>query len=381
MRCNVSSAHGARGARGTRDFRTAHAAISRRAFVGLSGVALAGLGLAGCGAYRNAGAPSAGDGTAGDVAASGNGGAGNVSDAGKITFCLDYTPNTNHTGIYVAQDQGYFADEGLEVEIVQPAEDTAETMLGSGQAQLGISYQDYIANALAGDSPLAIQAVAAVIQHNTSGIMSRREDAISSPRMMEGHRYATWDMPVEQAIIRQVVERDGGDFSKLDLVPYTVDDEVSGLKADMFDDVWVYEGWAVQNAAVQGYDVSYFSFISIDDVFDYYTPVIAANNDFCRQHPDVVKAFVRSAKRGYEYAIANPEPAADILCGQVPELDPALVRQSQLYLAGQYQADASHWGMIDASRWSRFYQWLNDNSLVQNQLDINAGWTMDYLEA
>ena len=221
MRCNVSSAHGAR------DFRTAHAAISRRAFVGLSGVALAGLWLAGCGAYRNAGAPSAGDGTAGDVAASGNGGAGNVGDAGKITFCLDYTPNTNHTGIYVAQDKGYFADAGLEVEIIQPSEGTADPVIGSGQAQMGVSYQDYIANDLPSASPIPVTAVAAIIQHNTSGIMSRKEDGVTSAKGMEGRTYATWDMPIEQATIKRVVESDGGDYSKVKLVPYTVDDEVS----------------------------------------------------------------------------------------------------------------------------------------------------------
>ena len=198
---------------------------------------------------------------------------------------------------------------------------------------------------------------------------------------MEDHVYATWDMPVEQATIKQVMEADGGDFSKLKMVAYSVDDEVSGLKANMFDCVWVYEGWAVQNAAVQDYPVNYFSFISMDPVFDFYTPVLAANNDFCKENPDTVAAFVRAAKKGYEYAIENPDEAADILLEEVPELDSALVKKSQTYLAGQYQADASSWGIIDADRWAAYFQWLNDNDLVTNKLDVNAGWTMDYLEA
>lgn len=302
-------------------------------------------------------------------------------DAQTITFCLDYTPNTNHTGIYVAQSQGYFKEEGLNVTIVQPADDTAETMIGTGQAQLGISYQDYLANALSSDNPLSIQAIAAVIQHNTSGIMSRKEDGITSARMMENHRYATWDMPVEQATIRQLVERDGGDYSKIQMVPYTVDDEVSGLRSSLFDDVWVYEAWAVQNAIIQDYDINYFSFISIDDVFDYYTPVIAANNDFCHDHPDVVKAFLRAAKRGYEFAAQDSDAAADILCEQVPELNPALVKQSQSYLKDQYIADASSWGVIDDERWSRYFAWLNDHNLLEHPIDTHTGWTMDYLEA
>lgn len=336
--------------------------ISRRNFLAGTGAAAAALALGACGNAANSGGAADGKKT-------------------KLTFCLDYTPNTNHTGIYVAQAKGYFADEGLGVEIVQPADDTAEAMIGSGKAQVGVSYQDYIANALDSDSPMPIQAIAAVIQHNTSGIMSRKADGITRPKAMMGHKYATWDMPVEQATIKHIVEKDGGDFSKLDLVPYNVDDEVSGLKADMFDSVWVYEGWAVQNAVVQDFDYNYFSFISIDKVFDYYTPVLAANSEYAQKNPEVIKAFLRAAKRGYEYAISNHADAAQILLDAVPELDEKLVKQSAEYLAGEYQSDADSWGIIEKDRWSAFYKWLNDNKLVKHELDVNAGWTMDYLEA
>ncbi|WP_417118638.1 ABC transporter substrate-binding protein [Olsenella phocaeensis] len=336
--------------------------LSRRGLNAESTADASSLVLAGCGACTAA--PAA-----------------DTKEKTKVTFCLDYTPNTNHTGIYVAQHEGYFDEEGLEVSIVQPAEDTAETMIGSGQAQLGVSYQDYIANVLSNSPDLPVTAVAAILQHNTSGIMSRKEDAITSAKGMEDHVYATWDMPIEQATIKDVVEADGGDYSKVRMVPYAVNDEIAGLRANMFDTVWVYEGWAVQNAAVQGYDVNYFSFIDMDEVFDFYTPVIAANPEFASKNPDVVKAFLRAVRRGYEYAVKDPDSAADLLCAEVPELDAALVRQSQSYLKDQYVADAASWGVIDKARWARYFQWLNDNGLVANKIDVDAGWTADYLEA
>ena len=186
-------------------------------------------------------------------------------------------------------------------------------------------------------------------------------------------------MAVEQATIKQIMTTDGGDFSKLKMVPFTVDDEVQGLKANMFDCVWVYEGWAVQNAAVQDYPVNYFSFKDMDDVFDFYTPVLAANNDFMKSNPDAVKAFLRAAKKGYEFAVEHPEDAAQILCDEVPELDSALVEASAKYLADQYTADASSWGVIDGKRWAAYFQWLNDNDLVENKLDVNAGFDTSYL--
>lgn len=351
------------------DFSTKLSRLSRRGFVLGAGALVASAALTGCGAYDNA----ASGGSKGS-------GSGSSQETTKISFCLDYTPNTNHTGIYVAQDKGYFADEGLEVEIIQPSEGTADPIIGSGQAQMGVSYQDYIANDLSSASPIPVTAVAAIIQHNTSGIMSRKEDGITSAKGMEGRTYATWDMPIEQATIKRVIESDGGDYSKVKLVPYTVDDEVSGLKANLFDTVWVYEGWAIQNAAVQDYPVNYFSFISMDEVFDFYTPVIAANNDFITHKPEAVRAFLRAAKRGYEFAVSDPGAAADILCTAVPELDSALAHRSAQFLAGQYQAEAPTWGIIDGGRWARYYQWLNDNSLIEKHIDVNAGWTMDYLE-
>ena len=90
----------------------------------------------------------------------------------KITFCLDWTPNTNHTGLYVALAKGYYEDAGLDVEIVQPPENGAALMCAAGQAQVAIEAQDTMAASLALDEPLGITAVAAVIQHNTSGIIS-----------------------------------------------------------------------------------------------------------------------------------------------------------------------------------------------------------------
>ena len=344
--------------------------LSRRSFLAGAGVAAAGLALAGCGGQ------GAGSGSATTSAASGS-----AADTTKLTFVLDYTPNTNHTGIYAAIAKGYYAEEGLDVEVVQPPEDGADALVGAGKAQLGMSYQDVMANYLGSDDPLPVTAVAATIQHNTSGIISRQGDGITRPKGMEGKRYATWDQDVEKAIIKSVVTTDGGDFSKVQLIPASSSDEVTGLKANEFDCIWCYEAWAVQNAKVQDFAYDYFSFRDIDSVFDYYTPVIIANNDFLKDQPDVAKAFLRATKKGFEYAEQNAGAAAQILVDAAPEVDPALAKMSQEFLADQYTAEASSWGVIDSERWAKFYAWMNENSLTPVKLDEAAGFTMDYLEA
>ena len=299
----------------------------------------------------------------------------------KITFVLDWTPNTNHTGLYVAIANGYFEDAGLEVEVVQPPEDGAEVLVASGKAQFGVSFQDYIAPGLIGDDPLPITAVAAIIQHNTSGIISRAGEGMDTPRGLEGHKYATWDLPVEKATIAQVMKADGGDFDKVELIPSTVTDEVSALQSKSVDAIWIYYAWAGVACEVAGLDTDYFAFADIDPVFDYYTPVIIGNNTYLEEHPDQAKAFVAAMSRGYQYAMENPEKAAQILMEAAPELasNEELVVASQKYLAEQYQAEAERWGEFDADRWSGFFTWLNDNQLLEGTVDPNAGFTNDYL--
>lgn len=297
----------------------------------------------------------------------------------KITFMLDWTPNTNHTGLYVAKALGYFDEVGLDVEITQPPEGDAESLVGAGKAQFGISFQDTMAAALCSESALPITAVATLIQHNTSGIVSLKGNGITSPKGMQGKKYATWDAPIEKAMIKNVVESDGGDFSKVELIPSTVSDEVSALQSKQIDSIWIFYAWAGVKMQVENIDVDYFAFKDINPVFDYYTPVVIANNDFLAQKPETAKKFLSALKKGYEYAISNPEAAADILCQAAPELDKTLVLESQKYLAQQYKAEVSRWGYIDPARWNAFYNWLNDNNLVASKLPENTGFTNDYL--
>lgn len=297
----------------------------------------------------------------------------------KITFVLDWTPNTNHTGLYVAEEQGYFDEAGLDVEIVQPPEDGAEALVGAGKAQFGVSFQDTMAPAVAGEGKLPVTAVAALIQHNTSGIVSRKGEGMERPKGLEGKKYATWDAPIEKAMLKNVVEQDGGNFDKVELIPSTVTDEVSALKSKSADAIWIFYAWAGIATKVAGLETDYFAFKDINPVFDYYTPVVIANNEFLKEEPDTAKAFLNALKKGYEFAIENPDDAADILCKAAPELDEELVAASQEYLADRYKAEVERWGYIDPDRWNAFYQWLNENKLTEEEIPKDAGFSNDYL--
>ena len=298
-----------------------------------------------------------------------------------ITVVLDWTPNTNHTGIYVALANGYFEEAGLNVQVVQPPEDGAVALVASGKAQFGVSFQDSLAPAFAGDSPMPVTAVAALIQHNTSGIVSRAGEGMDTPRGLESKKYATWDLDVEKATIRDVMEADGGNFDLVELIPSTVTDEVSALQSGSVDAIWIFYGWAGIACEVAGLPIDYFEFADIDPVFDYYTPVLIGNNAWLKENPDTARAFLTALGKGYTYATEHPAEAADILMEAAPELkaNSDLVYASQEYLAAEYIADATRWGEFDSERWAAFFSWLNENDLLDGELDPNFGYTNEYL--
>ena len=298
-----------------------------------------------------------------------------------VTVVLDWTPNTNHTGIYVALANGYFEEAGLDVQVVQPPEDGAVTLVASGKAQFGVSFQDSLAPAFAGDSPMPVTAVAAIIQHNTSGIVSRAGEGMDRPAGLEGKKYATWDLDVEKATIRDVMAADGGNFDLVELIPSTVTDEVSALQSGSVDAIWIFYGWAGVACEVAGLDTDYFEFADIDPVFDYYTPVLIGSNAWLEENPDAARAFLAALSKGYTYAAEHPAEAADILMEAAPELkaNSALVYASQEYLAGEYIADAARWGEFDGERWAAFFNWLNENDLMEAEIDPDFGYTNDYL--
>ena len=295
-----------------------------------------------------------------------------------ITMVLDWTPNTNHTGLYVAKEKGYFKDAGLNVSIIQPPDNGATDLVASGGAEFGVDFQDTLAAAFASDSPLPVTAVGAILQHNTSGLISLKKSGIDSPAKLEKHTYATWDSPIEQAILKNVMAADGGDFSKVNLVSTSVENIVASLNADI-DCVWIYYGWDGIKCKQEGLDTNYLPFREMNKTFDYYSPVIIANNEFLKKDPDTAKAFMSAVKKGYEFAAENPDEAADILLKEAPELDKKLVKASQEYLSGEYISDAESWGKIDPDRWNGFYNWLNDNKLVENKIEENTGFSNDYL--
>lgn len=296
----------------------------------------------------------------------------------KIKVALDWTPNTNHTGLYVAKDLGYYEQEGLDVDIVQPGSAGADAMVTSGEAAFGISAQESLTLARLQGVPLV--SIAAIIQHNTSGFAAPKDKGIKSPKDFEGKTYGGWGSPAEEAAMKAIMDPEGGDVKKVKLVNIGEADYFTAVKRDI-DFAWIFYAWTGIEAELRGEPLDMIYLKDYAPQLDYYTPVLVTSEKEIAGQPDVVKAFMKATSEGYEYAIAHPEESAGILSKAVPDLDPKLVLASQKWLSPRYQDDAARWGEQKAEVWKNYADWMYGLKLLDQPLDASKAFTNDFLPA
>lgn len=294
----------------------------------------------------------------------------------KVSVVLDWTPNTNHTGLYVAKEKGYFADEGLDVEIIMPGEAGADQLTAAGKADFGVSYQESITQARVQGVPLV--SIAAVIQHNTSGFASPAEKNITSPKDFAGKTYGGWGSPVEKSVLDSLMKMEQANVEDVSIVNMGDTDFFTAVQRDI-DFAWIYYGWTGIEAELRGEKINMVYLTDYTDKLDYYTPVLATNEKMIEKNPEIVKAFVKAVSKGYQFTIENPQEAADILLTAAPDLDEDLVRKSQEWLAPQYQDDAAKWGEQKLEVWENYANWMYENDLLEKELDAEKAFTNEFL--
>ena len=300
------------------------------------------------------------------------------SNLEKVTVVLDWTPNTNHTGLYVALDKGYYKEEGLDVEIVQPSDGSASTLIATGKGDFGVSYQEDVTYALTSDEPLPIKAIATIIQHNTSGFASPSSKNIKTVKDFENKTYGGWGAESEKATLNAVMSNNGADFNTVKLVDIGEDDFFTSTKGEV-DISNVFEGWTCIEGKLRGEDVNFIATRDLDKSLDYYTPLLITNNSILNDNPDLAKKFLSATTKGYEDCISQPEESAKILLKYAPEINEDLAIESQKYLADKYIDDASRWGEMKDSVWNNYTDFMKEYKLINKDMKASDAYTNEFL--
>jgi ABC-type nitrate/sulfonate/bicarbonate transport system substrate-binding protein len=298
----------------------------------------------------------------------------------QITLVLDWTPNTNHSGIYLAQQKGWYRKAGLDVKIIEPGQNSnVLQMLATGKADFAISTEEDLTPAVAQGLP--VESVAAILQHNTSSLVALRSSGVHRPRDLAGRKYGGFGGQLEKALVQTMVRCDGGDASRVKYVQVGDADYRVGLTKHFYDFVWTFDGWeGLQFQDIDHLKTVSFPFIRYQRCIpDWYTPLIAARTSLITADPGTVSAFMHATRRGYQTAMAHPDQAVTALLKAAPDLDPTLVRLSARYLASRYADNPARWGRQDPAVWTRMTAFLHKAGMVDGHVDLHKAFTNRFL--
>jgi ABC-type nitrate/sulfonate/bicarbonate transport system substrate-binding protein len=342
------------------------------------------------GATSSAASPSSlssGPSVATPTASAGASPAAPVTEPVTVRLALDWTPNTNHTGFYVAQAKGWYADAGIDFQVLPYGGTTPEAILAAHQAECGISFQDSLTFAVAAGAP--IKSVMAILQHTAQDIAVLDASAIQRPRDLDGKTYAGFGYPNEVPTLQAVIRADGGtgefETVTLDTAAY------EALYAKRADFVITFSAWEGVEAAQRGIALRTFKFTDYGFP-DFYQVVLACDTDWLTAHPEAAKAFVGATVKGFELAAASPDEAARILVDANPGVfdgNPDLPLASARFMASEgllVDADGKV-GTQTLAEWTGYSKFLYDQGLLADangqplaqEPDYSSLFTNDYL--
>ena len=344
----------------------------------------------------------------------------------KVVVALDWTPNTNHVGFYLAQQLGLYTAAGLDVELrspdapqqqqqqqqqQQPVEGprmTPARLVASRRADFGIAPSEsaisWAVAATAADND-AVQkeplvAVAALLQGSTSAVCTLHSSGITRPKQLEGKRYATYGGRFEDAIVRRMVENDGGDSGALTFVPmrfHGYHDEVtmrtgsvvrSHLEANQSDATWIFSHVEGVLAKRAGDALNEWKLEEHGIPYGYHPILLARRSDLTEAW---ARAFMAATAEGYKRAAADPlaAAAAVVACGHSAVSDVEFVQLSAQSLAPAVLTAEGQWGVMEGDKWRRFVDFLVDiealkdrqgKAIARSAVDDTALWSNALLQ-
>lgn len=300
--------------------------------------------------------------------------------AESFTVVLDWTPNTNHAGVYLAKARGFYRDAGLDVTIVEPDPAGALGPLAAGRADAAFSYAEQILPARAQGAKVI--SIATVLRTNTSSLAAPVDRGINRPRDLAGKTYGGYGAELERHLVEALMRCDGADPATLRTVEVGNADYTVGFRKKRYDAVWVFDGWdVIRFREIAKLPVTTIRFRDWRQCIpDWYTPIIATSEELLARDPERIQRFLAATAKGYELARSDPAAAARAVKDAAPESDMALLEPSARFLAQFLTDDRGSWGRQDPLVWRDFNAFLRDRGLT-TITDAADAFSNDYLPA
>lgn len=291
----------------------------------------------------------------------------------RVSLALDWFPNATHAGLYAALYEGYFAEEGLEVDIVVPADPaTRLSLLATGRVDWAIESPGGVLTARAAGMPLV--SVMGVVQSFLGAMMTLEESGIASVSDFRGKRIGTSGLPEARARLESVLQAAGIAPSEVTIIDIGWGQTAALLSGAVDVVTGILRTWQGVEAELEGYNVR---FLQWEDygLPSIQTLVLVTTEQTVAQRPRMVEGFVRAMVRGYQWAMDNPRQAAEYVLRADPQLRPELLMRSLQLLAPYFREPEPKVGWQSAERWEAYAAWMRERGLLSAPVEVSEAFT------
>lgn len=285
----------------------------------------------------------------------------------ELTVVLDWYPNALHAFLYEAEEKGYFADEGLTVNIQSPAGvNDAMSMVAAGKADIGLYYQQDVIQARV-EQDVPVKSVGAVVQAPLNIILSLKDKNITRPEDLAGKTIGYAGTELSEALVRSIMKSSGADASDVKMVDVGFELMAAMTTGNVDATIGCLVNHEVPQMEKEGFEVNYF-FPDDFGVPQYYEGIFLAGDKMIEEEPEVIAAFLRGCQKGFADFKAEPDAVLQVLLDNQDAsnfpLDPDVEKKSvETLLPLMETADAPFLSQTEEC-WQENIDWMYDEGLI-----------------
>lgn len=291
----------------------------------------------------------------------------------KIKLALDWTPNINHIGFFVAKEKGFYKENDLKVEFLTPDLDdyliTPAKKVEMNISDFGLCPTESLISFRTKKNPFILKGLMTIFQEDVSAIATVESNNILRPKHLDGRSYASYKARYEDKIVKKMIINDGGKGNLKIFYPKRLG-VWNTLIENKYDSTWIFINWEGVEASKKNIDLELYKMSDFGIPYSY-SPILFSSSDYINNNSNTVKKFIESSRKGYIYCYENMDEAVSILNKFVPITDKGIDLIECLKISIDHFGSKENFGKIDLKKIDIFLKWLKDNNIENNSFIAN----------